>query len=188
MWEHYYDAATSTGAEGTLSDPFKTRLIAKTNRKTDKVDSHALASLLRLESHPSASAPPPELRALRSIVRERIFYRRKTTSMMIRVYHQLIAKGIEYEVRILVHRRKRETLRELGLPLVDRGLDAIGALEETTKLLDRAVEEAWETLPEAQLLFTIPGVGKHSLQWPWWRFSAPSSDSTRRTRSVPMSD
>jgi transposase len=160
MWEHYYDAAASTGAEVTLSDPYKTKLIAKTNRKTDKVDSQALATLLRLDSLPSAFAPPSEIRALRSIVRERIFYRRKATSMMMRVYAQLVAKGIEYEDRILVHRRKREILRQHGLPLVDRGLDAIRAMEDTAKLLDQAIEEAWEASPEAQLLTTIPGVGK----------------------------
>jgi len=160
MWQHYFDAARSTGAEVVLSDPFKTRLIAKTNRKTDRVDSQALATLLRLDSLPSVFAPPPEIRALRSIVRERVFYRRKTTSMMMRIYHELIARGIEYEDRILVHRRKREVLRKLGLPLVDRGLDAIRAMEETTKLLDGAIEEAWEASSDAQLLSTIPGVGK----------------------------
>jgi transposase len=77
MWEHYYDAAVSTGAEVTLSDPYKTKLIAKTNRRTDKIDSQALATLLRLDSLPSAFAPLPEIRGLRSIVRERVFYRRK---------------------------------------------------------------------------------------------------------------
>ena len=160
MWEHYYDAAVSTGAEVVLSDPLKTKLIAKTNRKTDKVDSEALATLLRLNSLPSVFAPPPEIRALRSIVRERVFYRRKATSMMMRVYHEMLSKGIEYEDRILVHRRKREVLRQLGLPLVDRGLDAIRAMEDTEKLLNGAIEEAWEASPEAQLLATIPGVGK----------------------------
>jgi len=160
MWQHYFDAAQSAGAEVVLSDPLRTKLIAKTKRKTDKVDSEALATLLRLDSLPSVFAPPPELRALRSIVRERIFYRRKTTSMMMRIYHELIARGIDYEDRLLVHRRKREVLRALGLPLVDRGLDAIRAMEDTTKLLDRAIEEAWEASSDAQLLSTIPGVGK----------------------------
>jgi transposase len=160
MWEHYFEAARSTGADVVLSDPFKTRLIAKTSRKTDKVDSEALATLLRLDSLPCVFAPPAEIRALRSVVRERVFYRRKATSIMMRVYHELISKGIEYEDRILVHRRKREALRQLGLPLVDRGLDAIRAMEDTAKLLDCAVEEAWEASSDAQLLTTIPGVGK----------------------------
>jgi transposase len=160
MWQHFYDAAVSTGAEVVLSDPFKTRLIAKTSRKTDKVDSEALATLLRLDSLPSVFAPPPELRALRSVVRERRFYRRSAAAMMSRIYHELISRGIEYEDGILVCRRKREVLRKLGLPLVNRGLDAIRAMEDTAKLLDHAIEEAWEASTDAQLLTTIPGVGK----------------------------
>jgi transposase len=160
MWPHFYDAASSTGAEVVLSDPLKTRLIAKTSRKTDKVDSEALATLLRLDSLPTVFVPPPELRALRSIVRERRFYRRSATSIMNRIYHEMTSRGIAYEDRILVHRRKRETLRQLELPIVDRGLDAIRSMEDTAKLLDRAIEEAWEASPDAQLLTTIPGVGK----------------------------
>jgi transposase len=160
MWAHFYDAAASTGAEVVLSDPFKTHLISKTGRKTDKVDSKALATLLRLEALPTVYAPPAATRRLRSLVRERIFYRRKTKGIMLRIYHELIARGIEYEDRILTYRRKRETLRTLELPLVSRGLDAIDALEIAIRDLTREIEEAWETSPEAQLLTTIPGVGK----------------------------
>jgi transposase len=160
MWQHFYDAAKSTGAEVVLSDPYKTRLIAKTSRKTDKVDSEALATLLRLDSLTAVYAPPPELRVLRSIVRERRFYRRSAASMMMRIYHEMISRGIEYEDGILVYRRKWEALRTLGLPLVNRGIDAIRALEDTARLLDHATEEAWGASPDAQLLTTIPGVGK----------------------------
>ena len=160
MWQHFYDAAASTGAEVVLSDPSRTRLIAKTSRKTDKVDSEALATLLRLDSLPSVFAPPPGLRALRSVVRERRFYRRSAAGMMSRIYHDLMSRGIEYEDGLLVYRRKREVLRQLGLPLVNRGLDAIRAMEDTAKLLDHAIDEAWEASEDAQLLTTIPGVGK----------------------------
>jgi transposase len=160
VWEHFYDAAESTGATVTLTNPFKTRLIAEATIKTDKVDSKALARLLRLDALPTSFAPPPELRVLRSLVRERVFYRRKATQVMSHTYSVLLRRGIAYEDRILVHRRKRESLRELQIDEVDRGLDTLSALEAMCKLLDRRIHESWTSSEEAQLLTTIPGVGE----------------------------
>jgi transposase len=160
MWEHYYDAAASTGATITLSNPYKTRLIAEASLKSDKVDSEALARLLRIDSLPAAFAPPPELRALRALVTERVFYSRKASSVMNHIYYLLYRRGIEYEDRILTRKRKRETLRKLGIAEVDRGLDTLSAIESTRKSLDNAIQAAWAESPEAQLLSTIPGIGR----------------------------
>jgi transposase len=160
VWEHFYDAAESTGATVTLSNPFKTRLIAEATIKTDKVDSEALARLLRLDALPTSYAPPPELRAPRSLVRERVFYRRKATQVMSHTYSVLLRRGIAYEDRILVHRRQRESLRDLHIEEVDRGLETLAALEATCKLLDRRIHESWASSEEAQLLSTIPGIGE----------------------------
>ena len=65
-----------------------------------------------------------------------------------------------YDDGLLGLRRKREGLRELQIPEIDRGLDVILFLEDTCKALDREVHEAWLRSPEAQLLSTIPGVGE----------------------------
>ncbi len=96
LWEHFYDAAQATGASVVLSNPYKTRLIAEASLKTDKLDSEALATLLRLNSVPESYAPPPEVRAQRNIVRERVFYRRKAASIKNHIYSVLLRRGIEY--------------------------------------------------------------------------------------------
>ncbi len=160
LWEHFYDAARATGASVVLSNPYRTRLIAEASLKTDKLDSEALATLLRLDSVPESFAPPPELRALRNLVRERVFYRRETVSIKNHVYSVLLRRGLEYEDQILSYRRKREALRDLHLTEVDRGLDALSALETTCRQLDQKIHEAWASSEEAQLLSTIPGVGE----------------------------
>ncbi len=160
LWEHFYDAAEATGASVVLSNPYKTRLIAEASLKTDKLDSEALATLLRLNSIPESYAPPPEVRALRNLVRERVFYRRKAASIKNHIYSVLLRRGIEYEDRILNLCRKREVLRDLHLEEVDRGLDALASLETTCHQLDRAIHDAWSGSEEAQLLSTIPGVGE----------------------------
>ena len=160
LWEHFYDAAKATGAAVTLSNPYRTRLIAEASLKTDRLDSEALARLLRLNSIPESYAPPPEVRALRSLVRERVFYRREAAAVSNHIYSFLLRRGIQYEDRILGLRRKQETLRELHIEEVDRGLDALTSIEATCKALDQRIHEEWEASPEAQLLHTIPGVGE----------------------------
>jgi transposase len=160
MWEHYYDTVASTGASVTLSNPYKTRLIAEASLKSDKVDSEALARLLRLDSLPTAYAPPPETRRLRILVRDRVFYRRYWTAVAHHTYGFLIRRGIEYEDRLLRLRRKREVLRDHHLPEVDRGLDTLAALEERSRELDHVIHEACEASEEAQWLLTIPGIGE----------------------------
>ncbi len=70
VWEHCYDAATSTGARVLLASPLKTRLISEASLKSDKVDSEALAKLGRLGNVPEAFAPDAATRALRQLVRD----------------------------------------------------------------------------------------------------------------------
>lgn len=159
MWAPYYDTAASTGAAVTLSNPYKTRLIAEASLKSDKVDSEALARLLRVDSIPTSYAPSPEVRQLRMLVQDRVFYRRYWTAVANHTYHFLIARGIPYEDRLLKFRRKREVLRKLHLPEVDRGLETLLALEARGKELDRAIHRAWVESEEGQLLTTTPGIG-----------------------------
>lgn len=160
MWEHYFDAAQASGAEVVLSNPLKTRLIAEATIKTDKVDSEALATLLRLNALPTVYTPSRELRDLRLLVRDRVFFTRKTHDLQNHIYYFLVRRGIVYEDGVLRHRRAREKLRELGLPEVDRSLDALHHLQETVKVLEAAIHEAFLHSPEAQLLESIPGIGE----------------------------
>lgn len=160
VWEHYHDAAVSAGAEVVLSHPFRTRLIADASLKSDKVDSEALATLLRLNALPTAFVPDLETRALRRLVRERVFYRKQNKSVANHTYAQLFGRGIDYEEGILMRARRRESLRELGIPEVDRGLDRLEDLSGATKELDKAIHTAYLGSKDAQLLETIPGIGE----------------------------
>jgi transposase len=158
VWEHFYDAALRSGASPVLSNPLKTRLIAETSLKSDKVDSEALATLLRLNALPTAFAPPPEIRILRRLVRDWVFFQRKLTAVRNHTYSILLAKGIPYPPRLLSLKRRREGLRG-RLPEIDRGLDALRALEALLAPLEKDLDAAYEQSPEAQLIGTIPGIG-----------------------------
>lgn len=160
VWEHYHDAAVAAGAQVVLSHPYRTRLIADASLKSDKVDSAALATLLRLNALPTAFVPDTNTRQLRRLVRDRVFYRKQHKATANHTYAQLLVRGISYEDGILTRSRRRESLRELKIPEVDRGLDRLNDLAEATKDLDAAIHEAFLGSKEAQLLESIPGIGE----------------------------
>ncbi len=159
VWEHTYDAAISTGAEVLLANPLKVKLVSKATLKTDRVDSEKLALLARLNAIPESYAPSPELRALRRLIRERMFYHAKWKGVASHTYAVLLQKGIPYRSEILTRVRLREELRSHGVPEVDRGLDALSKLEEISKPLDREIHRAYLNSRDARLLATIPGAG-----------------------------
>jgi transposase len=160
VWQHVYDAVASTGAKVTLAHPYKVRVISEASLKSDKVDSLALAQLLRLKAVPVAFAPDGPIRELRQIVRDRAFYLEQERSVKNHVYAILLRQGIPYDEGILGLKRKREELRSLGLPEVDRGLEMLASYDAATQELDRKVHEAFLGSKEAQLLESIPGIGE----------------------------
>ena len=160
IWEPLHDALVASGSQVTLANPLRTRLIADATIKTDKVDSEALATLLRLKAIPSVWIPPPEVRAVRRTVRERVFYRQKLTAVMNHIYGRLIAANIPYPDQVLRTQKGRDSIRQLGILEVNRALETVDHLREQCKLLDREIHQAFRASEEAQLLKTIPGVGE----------------------------
>ena len=160
IWEPLYEALEKEGVEAVLSNPLRTRLIADATIKTDRVDSQALATLLRLEAIPRIYVPDAEGRALRHLVRERYFYRRKAASVSHRAYAELLRRGIEYPDRVLKTVAGRRRMRALGLADVTRAVDTIEYLREKSRELDREIHRAYLRLPDAQWLKTIPGIGE----------------------------
>ena len=80
-----------------LSHPYKTKLIAESKKKTDKVDAKVLADLARINFLPTAYLPPEEIMELREIIRERIRLKKLSTSTKNRIHSLLAKNGIKYE-------------------------------------------------------------------------------------------
>ena len=83
--------------EVLLSHPYKTKLIAESKKKTDKVDARVLADLARTNFLPTAYLPPDEIMELREIIRERIRLKKLSTSIKNRIHSILAKNGIKYE-------------------------------------------------------------------------------------------
>jgi transposase len=64
-----YEALGNLGANVTVVNPTKVKLIAESRRKTDKIDARVLCDLLRLDGLPHpVHMPGPETRALRGLL------------------------------------------------------------------------------------------------------------------------
>jgi transposase len=141
-----------------VSHPKKTRHIAEARIKTDKVDSQALAELLRLNSLPLSYVPPPHIAVLREKVRRRSFIVGQQTKFKIRstLTYEGVKPLVEYG---LFTRKGREWLTGLGLGPVDSYLRMMEPLRTEIRLLSPEMRHIAAGDEDISLLMTIPGVG-----------------------------
>ena len=57
MWNVTFDALEDAGIEAKLANTFKMAIIAKTGKKTDKVDAEKIAQILRMNMIPECYVP-----------------------------------------------------------------------------------------------------------------------------------
>jgi transposase len=149
-----------------LAHPFKTRLIADAQIKTDRLDARALATLLRGNLVATVHAPAPANRARKHVIRQRLFLARVRTMIRNRV-HTLIARQRKLDRPVFSDqfgKKGLHWLKTLTLPAPDDALlkqdlatlDQLGAVikELETQIVAANAEDA-----AARRLQTLPGVG-----------------------------
>jgi transposase len=87
-------ALVDTGFMVEVGHPKKTRYIAEARIKSDKVDSRAIAELVRLDALPQ-SYMPPDIAALREKVRRRAFLVRQISKLMAKISVVLAYEGVK---------------------------------------------------------------------------------------------
>jgi transposase len=144
--------------EVLLSHPYKTKLIAESKKKTDKVDAKVLADLARTNFLPTAYIPPDEIMELREIIRERIRLKKLSTSTKNRIHSILAKNGIKYEGK-LFNSEGREFLYSLNNKWINLYLRILSSIEIEIKEIDKEIREKCMENEETKLLTTIPGIG-----------------------------
>ncbi|NIN67074.1 MAG: transposase [Anaerolineae bacterium] len=91
-WGVVYDLLEEMGARPVLANTHRVRAIAEAKVKTDKLDSHVLAQLLRADLIPTAHVPSRETRYLKNVLRQRLFLVRVRTRVKNRI-HTLVARN-----------------------------------------------------------------------------------------------
>jgi transposase len=151
---------THQGYSITVSHPRKTKLIAESRIKNDKVDSKALAELLRLNVLPESYMPPRDIADLREKVRRRAFMVRQNTKLKAKIRAALVYEGVKPpEKPGLFTRKGVEWLKGLGNESIDCYLRLMEPLNREILGLSKELRAMARDDPEVRLLETIPGIG-----------------------------
>jgi transposase len=164
QWGWYGDMLEKEGFTVHLVDTYKTKLIASSKLKNDKVDATILAELMRTNFLPTAYRAPQSTRDLREFVRHRAFLVRIRSRMRNRIHQILWKHGIHSPYSDLLGKKGLEWLNALSLghPYSAERDDLI----ELWKVFSARISSYDERCrffasqsKEAGILMTIPGIG-----------------------------
>lgn len=161
-YEYFYDILDGLGYTVYLSHPLKTRLIAESRIKTDKIDARALADLLRSNLLPTSYVPPEEIRKLRHLVRRRIFLGRHRTKLKNQIHAELRRRNLKYSGPNVFTKAGIEWLQGLAIPAINSYLIIYEVVLKELKSVELQIKIEGMNYEEVRLLTTIPGIGVYS--------------------------
>src|SRR5579872_3634371 len=157
LWGPMYDWLAEIADEVVLAHPTKVRAIASARIKTDAIDSQILAHLLRTNLIPAAHAPSREVRAIRRVLRRRMFLVRLQTMVKNRIQALLSQHTVERPpVTDLYGTAGRRWLHHVELPHPNGQL-----LHDDLALLDSLREHITAT----DHLITTLATGDQVVRW-----------------------
>ncbi|NPV54700.1 MAG: IS110 family transposase [Firmicutes bacterium] len=166
-WGRMYDWLDELVDEVFLAHPQKLRAIAEARIKNDKIDSEILAQLLRSNLIPPAFAFSRENRAVKRVLRQRMFLVKLRTMLKNRIHALLMQHEIEKpKLTDLFGTRGMAWLQALELPYPDDAIfrEDLVLLHEVTSRIgntESLLEEIARKDPVVFRLRSIPGIGKY---------------------------
>lgn len=164
QWGWYADMLEREGVKVKLADAYKAKLIGSSKLKNDKVDSVALAELLRTDFLPEAYLAPRATRELRELVRWRLFFVRSRTQIKNRIHAMLWKHGLSSPRTDLFGLKGRAWLDVQPLrPVFERErvslLRTLDAHQKEITAIGLDIRGHAKLDGEAKLLMSMPGVG-----------------------------
>ena len=146
-----------------VADATQVKAIAHARVKTDKIDAHILAQLLRVGFIPEVVMPDAETWALRELISHRRFLGKQRVALRNRIHSLANSKLFDCPVIELFGAGGRRWLAALPLTTAEQEIrDSMLRLHDA---VERELDQVDETLRqlaserlEARLLMTIPGV------------------------------
>lgn len=163
-WYWLYDMLTGNGFDVVISNPVKAKAIASAKIKSDKVDSHMLAQLLRTDLIATVHVSTLETRKLKELLRHRHRLVRDATRMKNRIHMVVMKNNYQVPFSDLFGAQGLKYLREIQLPDYHRDqveiyLYLYEQLIEQIEPLTKMLHDLAQDNPMAKLLMTIPGIG-----------------------------
>ncbi len=167
-WPFFYDLLEKHVERVELAHAKGVRMIAEAAVKTDQIDASVLAHLARLNFLPIAYAAPKEIRDLRQHLRYREWLIDERRRGKNRIHAVLAGYNQASPVTDLFGRSGREWLKEIAEKelrptsrrVVLETLTLIDQLNAQIKELAKDIPLPEELKPKAELLMSMPGIGK----------------------------
>jgi transposase len=168
-WPWLHEVLSATGVRFVLAHAKKLRAIAEANYKSDTIDAELLARMHLARLIPEVYATPASQREWAILIRHRTTLVAQRTALANRIHAQLHTRGLWLERGRLLTRAGRQWLRTeawMALSAEQRRLTRthlrlLASLRPLIRALDRRIAQVATTIPAAQLLETIPGIGPH---------------------------
>ena len=149
-------------ARVVVSNPMATKAIAMAKVKTDKVDAHVLAQLLRCDFLPEVWRPDVVTRRLRELTGRRSALIGQRTAMRNRIHSVLAMRLIEAPARLFnaegLAWLQAVELDDQARLLVDSDLRQLEFLEKEIAAVDAELARRGHASEDVKLLMTLPGV------------------------------
>lgn len=164
-WGPMYDWLGELTEKVVLAHPAKLRAIADARIKTDRIDSETLAHLLRANLIPEAYAPSKECRAVKRVLRQRMFFIRLQTMVKNRIWALLGQHAIAPpDVSDLFGKRGLSWLRALELPepdgaLLREDLALLQVIQDRIAATESVIARLAANDEAVRLLRSVPGIG-----------------------------
>ena len=166
-WPWLHEVLTGAGIHFVLAHARRLRAIAEANYKRDDIDAELLARMRLAGLIPEVYPTPFAQREWATLVRHRTTLVTQRTALVNRIHAQLHLRGVHLERGQLLTRAGRQWVRTEAWPhlgreqraLVRSHLRVIAGLRPLIRALDRHVAQVAATIPQAQLLGTIAGIG-----------------------------
>lgn len=167
-WHWLYEVLEQAmpGEHITLANPFKTRIIAEAQVKTDKIDARILALLLRAGLVSAVHIPCKETRQRKEVLRQRCFFVRQRTMLRNRI-HRLL--GAQHDLKLpqvsdIFGKKGMSFLEKLELPapsglLLKQQLEMLRNTQLRIKEDEAALQQMTHSTDELKHVLSIPGMG-----------------------------
>jgi len=156
------DALRPLVARVVVSNPMATKAIAQAKVKTDKVDAHALAQLLRCDFLPEVWQPDEATRRLRELTGRRSSLVGQRTAMRNRIHSALAMRLVDAPLRLFnaegIEWLRTVELDEQARMLVESDLRQLEFLGKEIDVLDAELAKRGHASEPVKLLMTLPGV------------------------------
>ena len=167
-WYHVYETLNALDVETTLVNMRRTKTIAESKIKTDKLDAKTIAQCLRTGFIATAYIPPKNIMEQRNILRHRMSLRKEIVRYKNKIHAILLRNGIQHhDYSDLFGAGGMKFLRRLTLSDSEQYsltsyLNIVETLVQEKTQTAKKIEALCKNNHQAMLLTSIPGISYYS--------------------------